>query len=137
MTSTHKLIFVGSFVWAALGWGVLNWVPIVPLDGGHMVLHFIAMFSPARAPLIAQIITWTAVAIIVPLAVMGGFLIAAFLVVMFAMSGLREYRRSTVAETAVPDGSHPPEAEHDGDGDAGGSGPSPSEENPEPPAFPI
>ena len=31
------IVLVNSFVFTALVWGVLNWIPIVPLDGGHMV----------------------------------------------------------------------------------------------------
>ncbi|MEN8238663.1 MAG: hypothetical protein ABFR53_05610, partial [Actinomycetota bacterium] len=34
------IVFINSLFFTSLVWGVLNWVPIVPLDGGHMVLHF-------------------------------------------------------------------------------------------------
>jgi membrane-associated protease RseP (regulator of RpoE activity) len=35
----NAITFLEFFVFAALVWGVLNWIPIVPLDGGHMVQH--------------------------------------------------------------------------------------------------
>jgi Zn-dependent protease len=73
-------------------WGVLNWIPIVPLDGGHMAQHFIAIFNEERAPLIAQIITWIAVAVVVPFAIINGYEFGAIIVVMFAFFGFREYR---------------------------------------------
>ena len=65
--------FLESFVFAALWWGVLNWIPIVPLDGGHMTESLAAMIDEDRAPLIGQIVTWTAVAIVVPLALINGY----------------------------------------------------------------
>lgn len=84
--------FLEYFIFVALVWGILNWVPIVPLDGGHMTQHFIAIFNEDKAPLIAQVVTWIAVAIIVPLALMNGYQFAAILVVMFALFGFREFR---------------------------------------------
>jgi Zn-dependent protease len=90
----HEMtVFIDSFIFTSLVWGILNWIPIVPLDGGHMVEHFIAIFSPKKAPLISQIITWIAVAIIVPYAWINGYRFGVFIVVMFAFSGLRDYRK--------------------------------------------
>lgn len=89
-------VFIDSLIFTSLVWGILNWIPIVPLDGGHMVQHFVAIFSPKRAPLISQIITWIAVVAIVPYAWLNGYTFGAIIVLMFAFSGLREYR-ATVA----------------------------------------
>jgi len=85
-------VFIDSFIFTALWWGILNWIPIVPLDGGHMVKHFISIFNEERAPLISQIITWATVAVIVPIAWVEDYRFAALIVVMFAFMGLREYR---------------------------------------------
>lgn len=90
--SPEIAVFLDSFIFTALVWGVLNWVPIVPLDGGHMVQSLASMVSEERAPLISQIVTWITVAIVVPFAFLNGYQFAAIVVVMFAMSGLREYR---------------------------------------------
>ncbi|MEN8040897.1 MAG: hypothetical protein ABFR95_05280 [Actinomycetota bacterium] len=95
-------VFLDSFIWTALGWGVLNWVPIVPLDGGHMVLHAASMVNEEKAPLISQVITWITVAIVVPIALATGYSIAAILVVMFAASGLREYRDTARRKRGTP-----------------------------------
>lgn len=43
-------------VWVNVGWGVLNWLPIRPLDGGHLVLAFLDLVSPQRADRIASAI---------------------------------------------------------------------------------
>jgi Zn-dependent protease len=84
--------FLEYFVFVALVWGILNWIPIVPLDGGHMAQHFIAIFNEEKAPLIAQIVTWVAVAVVVPIAIINGYEFGAIIVVMFAIFGLREFR---------------------------------------------
>ncbi|MEZ5174707.1 MAG: hypothetical protein R2823_00660 [Acidimicrobiia bacterium] len=118
--------FLGYFVFAALVWGILNWIPIMPLDGGHMVLHLIAVFDERRAPLIAQIVTWTAVAIAVPVAIVNGFVFAAIIVVVFAFMGLGDFLRTN----------HEPRARDTAGGEPPGVSP-PQEPPKDPPTFPI
>lgn len=119
---SHEVaVFLDSFIFTALVWGVLNWVPIVPLDGGHMVQSVASMISEEKGPLISQVVTWITVAIVVPLALYYGFQIAAILVVVFAFSGLREYRTRTEAKR--PSNRVPP--------------PSRPEDQEPPPEFPI
>ncbi len=101
--ASHEVgVFVNSFVFTALVWGVLNWIPIVPLDGGHMVKHLAGMVNEEKAPLISQIVTWVTVAVVVPLAIVNGFEFAAIIVVVFALSGLREYRSQTKPKRQAP-----------------------------------
>lgn len=134
--SSHEVaVFVDSFVYTALVWGILNWVPIVPLDGGHMVLHLASMVSERSGPLIAQVVTWCAVAIVVPIAWVNDYPFAALIVVFFAFMGLREFRdaqpRRPVDRDPADDageGQKAPDAE---------SPPSASTPRNEPPEFPI
>lgn len=42
--------------WVNVGWGVLNWLPIRPLDGGHLVLAILDMVAPRRTETIASAI---------------------------------------------------------------------------------
>lgn len=99
--ASHEVqLFIDSIVFTALLWGVLNWIPIVPLDGGHMVESLAATFNEDKAPLIGQVITWIAVAIVVPLALISGYRFGAIIVVLFAISGVREYRKKTEALAA-------------------------------------
>lgn len=111
--SPEIVVFLDSFIFTALVWGVLNWVPIVPLDGGHMVQQLASMVNEDRAPLISQVITWITVAIVVPVAFINGYDFAAIIVVVFAFSGLREYRatiarrRATVRPPADPQSAPP------------------------------
>jgi stage IV sporulation protein FB len=97
----NAITFLEFFVFAALVWGVLNWIPIVPLDGGHMVQHLAAVFNEDRAPLIGQIITWISVAIVVPLAMANGFQFGAVIIVLFAAMGFRNYRAQEAAKKSV------------------------------------
>lgn len=103
--------FFESFVYAALWWGMLNWIPIVPLDGGHMVESLAAMVDEDRAPMIGQVVTWIAVAIVVPLAIANGFQIAAILVVVFALAGLRDARAKQAARRRTASGQTTVEAQ--------------------------
>lgn len=95
----NAIVFLEYFVFAALVWGVLNWIPIVPLDGGHMVQHLVAVFNEEKAPLIGQIVTWVSVAIVVPLAVANGFEFGAIIVILFAAIGFRDYRARSSARS--------------------------------------
>lgn len=90
-------VFVNSFVFTSLIWGALNWIPIVPLDGGHMAQHLVAMVNEEKAPLIGQIVTWLTVAIVVPYAWINGYRFGVLIVILFAVSGLREYRDQVAA----------------------------------------
>jgi stage IV sporulation protein FB len=129
--SSEVMVFVESVIFTSLVWGILNWVPIVPLDGGHMVLHLVSMFDEERAPLIAQVATWIAVAILAPVAWINGYRFGSLIVIVFAFMGLREYqdtaskRRGHAPSPGAPteSGAHPPIDQ--------------APAAPEPPDFPI
>lgn len=44
----NNLVFVNVF------WGLLNWLPIRPLDGGHLLLSLLEKFAPSRGEAIAR-----------------------------------------------------------------------------------
>lgn len=46
----NNLIFVNVF------WGLLNWLPIRPLDGGHLLLSLLEKFAPRRGETIARVV---------------------------------------------------------------------------------
>jgi stage IV sporulation protein FB len=37
-------------------WGLLNWLPVRPLDGGHLLVSFLARVAPERGAAIARVI---------------------------------------------------------------------------------
>jgi Zn-dependent protease len=43
-------------IWVNVFWGLLNWLPIRPLDGGHLFESFLERFAPRRANMIARIV---------------------------------------------------------------------------------
>lgn len=48
--SLGLLVFVNFF------WGVLNWLPIRPLDGGHLMLSLLEKITPQRADRVARVV---------------------------------------------------------------------------------
>jgi Zn-dependent protease len=56
----ENLVFVNVF------WGLLNWLPIRPLDGGHLLESLLQKVAPKRGPMVARtIFTTTAVVALV------------------------------------------------------------------------
>lgn len=52
------LTLADSFVLAALVWGIFNWLPMLPLDGGHMAQSLLELVaSPATARTAARALT--------------------------------------------------------------------------------
>lgn len=152
--SRAVVVLVNSFVFTSLVWGVLNWLPIIPLDGGHMVQHLISIFDEERAPLIGQIITWITLAVLAPIAWVNGYRFAVLILGFFALLGWREYRdemdrraarrRAEAAErgVVVPDEVRPAPPGPPTHPSPPGDRTSPSRghatpERPEPPEFPI
>jgi Zn-dependent protease len=114
------IVFLDSFVWAGLVWGVLNWVPILPLDGGHMLQHGLEMFIPSKAAGIARVVSILAGVVAIAAALYFGQTFLAIFVGLITLMGLR----SGSEEQSAPE----PAAE-----------PPPADVRPdeEPPAFPI
>ncbi len=81
---------IQGFVWAALGWGVLNWIPIRPLDGGAMLTSFLEIVAPKRALTIARFVSVvTGIAAAVLLYRIGATF-GAFFVLLITLAGFRD-----------------------------------------------
>jgi Zn-dependent protease len=114
------IVFLDSFVWAGLVWGVLNWVPILPLDGGHMLQHGLEMFIPAKAARIARVVSVLAGVVAIAAALYFGQTFLAIFVGLITLMGLRS---GSEEQPAPAPATEPPPADV-----------RPDEE---PPAFPI
>lgn len=68
-------------------WGLLNWLPIRPLDGGHLVQSLLEKIAPARASLIARALFMTTAGVALAVAIVWG---RALLVVLAAWLLLSE-----------------------------------------------
>ena len=116
------IVFLESFVWAGLVWGVLNWVPILPLDGGHMLPHALEMVTPSKALGIAKVVSLVAGVAAVGAALYYGETFLAVFVGLITLMGLRSR------------GAHDPGPEPAGEQHTRAASPQPDDE---PPAFPI
>ncbi len=138
--------FALSFIWAALFWGILNWIPIRPLDGGQMLTSALQMVAPRRGASIARVVSAIAGAgvAIAAFAIDQPFL--AIFVVFITLVGLRRDPEELAEQSPPPgevappaSGTAPPAAA--GPIDAGAPPPRRRDEEPPPdeptPHFPI
>ncbi len=96
---------ITQLCWVNFGWGIINLMPVLPLDGGHVLA---AALGPKRAQLTAAIST------------LVGFLVAALCVqrglvwgaLIFGLAAIQSYRRFVIAGNggAVPGEPAPPDA---------------------------
>jgi Zn-dependent protease len=110
-------VFLRSFVWAGLVWGILNWIPILPLDGGHMLQHALEIITPTKAAPIARVVSVVTGVVVAGAAFYYGETFLAIFVAMITFMGLREGRSETPRAPPTPRVEEPPDSE--------------------PPAFPI
>lgn len=75
-----ELVFVNVF------WGLLNWLPIRPLDGGHLLQSLLEKVVPERADIIARGIFTTTAAAALAFGVWQGYLIIAALAAWLLLS---------------------------------------------------
>ncbi len=86
---TRLLNFV---VWVNLGWGVLNLLPILPLDGGHIAASVAEMVAGRNGRIAARIFSIVLTAVIGLLALFGGMwwiLILGIVLTIANVQGLR------------------------------------------------
>lgn len=75
---------------AGLLWGALNWLPILPLDGGNMARYALALVTPTHALKIAKALTLVAAAVVVYLAInVWDNTFGAIFVAVIALQGLQ------------------------------------------------
>ena len=79
-----------GFVVAGLLWGALNWLPILPLDGGNMAWHALEFVAPKAALRVAKGLTLVTAAVVAFLAVsVWDSTFGAVFVVIIALQGMR------------------------------------------------
>jgi Zn-dependent protease len=144
-----------SFVYAAGFWGLFNWLPMLPLDGGHMAQSLLELWVSPKAALeavrVLTVVAAVAAGAYVWLAWDSAF--GAIWVGIIAFSGFRlataELQRLARPQAPQPDETAPDDAlTHDGSaedsqpvdpvpGDPAPVDPELEPDNPDPPAFPI
>lgn len=76
---------ITRLVWVTLGWGVLNLLPILPMDGGAVMSAFFQLFSPKRGENAARVVSILTALFIAAVAlkygvIFGGILAGVYLV---------------------------------------------------------
>jgi stage IV sporulation protein FB len=105
----ESLIYVNVF------WGLLNWLPIRPLDGGHLLESLLEKVAPRRADTIARVIFTLTAAGALALAIRMRLIFIAVLAGWLLLSEL-SFARETVSRGALPTLSYDdPAAEPDDD----------------------
>ena len=56
-------VLVSTLIFVNVFWGLLNWLPLRPLDGGHLLISLLQKLSPRRAETIARVIFFATAAI--------------------------------------------------------------------------
>ncbi len=116
-----------SYIWAGLGWGVLNWIPIRPLDGGAMLTSALEIVMPDRALAVSRVVSAVFGIGASALLWMWGQTFGAFFILLITAIGL-----SSGAAERQP----PPPAEHEHHPPPAAEDPAPDHRRSEPP-FPI
>ncbi len=78
-----------GFVFAGLVWGILNWIPIRPLDGGQMLTSALQIFLPDRGANVAKVISVLFTGGIAIWLINSGQTLFAMYVVLIGAIGLR------------------------------------------------
>ena len=92
---------LNSIIYVNLFWGLLNWLPIRPLDGGHLLESLLQKVAPERGEAIAAVIFTATAAAALAVAIWQGFI---FITVLAGWMLLNEFTRAT----AQNDSSGPP-----------------------------
>jgi hypothetical protein len=135
-------VAIDDFIWASLGWGLLNWIPIRPLDGGAIVTSFLEIVMPKRAFVVAKVISAVAGAAAAFFLWRIGSTFGAVFVVLITLTGLRSdpAERHPPRKASPPGGTNPVggEASLSAPGDTPTGRPMEAGDRPEPPPpFPI
>ncbi len=97
----NNLIFINVF------WGLINWVPIRPLDGGHLLQALLDKFTPKRAEKIARIVFTVTAGVALAWGINTSRIFIAVLAGWMLLAELTAGRPSRPA-TSIPDLSYEP-----------------------------
>lgn len=89
-----------SVIYVNLFWGLLNWLPIRPLDGGHLLESLLQKVAPKRGEAIGTVIFTATAGLALVVALWQGFV---FIAVLAGWMLLVEFTRLT-----TPSGPQPP-----------------------------
>jgi Zn-dependent protease len=80
-------------VWANLGWGILNLIPMLPLDGGHMMEAVFDLIAPGRGARAARYGSIVTAVVVAPLALAMGMLMMVLYCAFAIWANVQDLRR--------------------------------------------
>jgi Zn-dependent protease len=93
-----------SLVWVNLGWGLLNLLPIMPLDGGNIVAALFDFAAPSRGRLFASYVSFAVIGLLFAATVAVGMYPATILLLLLGFSTYQVFRAERERSTAQPQG---------------------------------
>lgn len=98
--SGDAALVLGQIMWVNIGWSLLNLMPILPLDGGHVVESVLEIAIGGRGRRIARIISVAVAGVVGVLAIGSGLMFGALLAAMFLGMNLTELSKVKAVEAA-------------------------------------
>lgn len=98
-----------SLIYVNLGWGLLNLLPVMPLDGGNIVASLIELVSPKRGRLLACYVSFTVIGALFAVTVVFQQYPATILLLLLGFSTYQAFRieKQRLRIQSLPD--EPPE----------------------------
>ncbi len=81
-----------SLIYVNLGWGLLNLLPVLPLDGGNIVASGLELFAPSRGRLLACYVSFAAIGLLLVVTIHFRQYPATILLLFLAFSTYQSYR---------------------------------------------
>jgi Zn-dependent protease len=100
----HSLIFVN------LGWGILNLMPVLPLDGGNIVASLMEFIAPSRGRLLACYVSFAVIGLLFAVTVTFKQYPATILLFLLAFSTYQAFRAERQHLLAGPSNDTPPQS---------------------------
>jgi Zn-dependent protease len=88
---------VGTVLWVNVGWSIFNLAPIMPLDGGNALRHFLAWIGLRDADVAARVVSLILGGLLLVPALLSGSLWIAILLGSFAATNFSVLRRLLAA----------------------------------------
>ncbi len=99
----HASAFVNDMLWCNVGWGVVNLLPIVPLDGGQVAESLLRMVRPASAKTMASVLSVSTAAALGAWALWRGWTFGALYAGWFAAPSVQALWRARMERGAAAD----------------------------------
>ncbi len=97
-----------SMIWVNLGWGVLNLLPVLPLDGGNIVASLMEFFSPSRGRLLACYVSFAAIGLLLAVTIAFQQYPATLLLFLLGFSTYQAFRIERQRLAGPPGDDAPP-----------------------------